>query len=1557
MPPEDIAVDATVALARSADQPGVVRKRIGQRVRVDFSQSGGKASTWVDAKDLVPTSAAPGSDDESVDGSESSPPTTSRRGGGSPVPVPLTERFEGKLGRKKLELEVVGMGLQTFDTKGKPVDKWIFQNMLSWEPTDKGFDLTLANNEVLSFSCERGEQLCQAMREKATVLAEEHALRQTGQKKLDLAGFLDTKGYAAYTLRVKEAMHNTGITEVDKMVGMLQDMTLSELDDFIQSCKITRSTPPPPPPPPPPPSGDSGDDEDPSPPTLPNAEDPDLSSRDKPAETFDVPESDQKFDAKWRRKQVKVQASGMSLQVYGKNDQPVANYLYQQCASWGPTAKGFHVQHIPDKNGFAMIEFTCAQGQEVCDLMTKKAQEMMLAMKEQKAAAKRLQKKQRKRHKEEATGRTTEKADKKGEAKPTKALSQNPEPEPELTEDHNKEAAEITEQEEEQRELQDSSSSTGSVLQTPESQIAEQTVHSKPHVKVRSLVSENPASPMLATVDMLESALMSDDEDRLSVAGATVPLVDDDVDDDEFEPLGPQKVNLSEEAVLVEGRQELADSRAADPARKRSTVAAAESEAIPPSPITTAEPSKLLDRHDSDPGSSVVSKVAEKPSVPGPSLAAGELSVNSSSPWLSFLDDEGDEYWYNETTHETVWTEPSEGVRLRHRHDGSPITAAAAAEAGAVALKPAPVVSSRLGHAGSSKFLISHDEKQVYREEEGLTVQQLRHQIAQLKASHNDKIKSIEHRLELAETTKRRELADADVRCQSLVQQANQERARRQELQRALTARRDDETGIKAAEAECDANCAFLAQLELYISRVQTDHSSLVQNASTTVFHLTERLRETEEALEQAQCDALEVAAAHQRLAEIHHLQSQSAMVETALPDAPSMVSCDSQTEPVKLASDVASRAVEALKSQCAQEVTWQRDRAELAERRVAELEEQVHSLEMAAFATDVQHKTRDRAKAYELAEAHEVIAALSKDMSVASQAANHTQRTGSTAHVHNTSLKLVTEQLQRVETDLQEARAGRRELESQLAAASKQAIELQAEMQEDASLQQEALVWAERILEIFIDVIPFNDENQLESDAFISAEKELGDQAEQELQAMRLKFQQLMRAESGFETIPEPESEPYPNVEMLPKSVLEQKLADLQHESERQLSEMASELRNSHEAELKARETAHALRESEAAAVQAKLTRLRDEAVARYDSAVQRAHSAEELVVPYQHQLRRLTAEAEAACMRASEAERVQQTQEAEAHKIHARLMQMVECAEEERAKLETERQTEGKALLELQARYQALESDASKIAIKCEFVESELARDRLELQRLRDEQAQWQSSMALAERTITEYQNQLESLHSHREKDATVRHRQSSLTERAPDEVQLANAGVGQTHTAFEHTKTDATCRRVELAATASKWQARPQKSYSSIEPLEQMRLRLREMEQRARTNRSTTSSPTSKAVEVSAQYDIDSGTWHYHRAAETSPSPRFGSTNRPPPLSPPMADTHINAATERAGRETHRTVYPPGSNALGGSEARAQATLSKLTQKLSRVQSDLDEVAGGMLASPMT
>ena len=50
---------------------------------------------------------------------------------------------------------------------------------------------------------------------------------------------------------------------------------------------------------------------------------------------MDLPQPDEKFEAKWKRKLVYVSATGMSLQVYDrKSEKPLANYTYQKCQAW-----------------------------------------------------------------------------------------------------------------------------------------------------------------------------------------------------------------------------------------------------------------------------------------------------------------------------------------------------------------------------------------------------------------------------------------------------------------------------------------------------------------------------------------------------------------------------------------------------------------------------------------------------------------------------------------------------------------------------------------------------------------------------------------------------------------------------------------------------------------------------------------------------------------------------------------------------------------------------------------------------------------------------------------------------------------------------------------------------------------------------------------------------------------------------------------------------------------------------------------------------------------------
>jgi hypothetical protein len=362
MDPDDIVEKMAVALAAKPSEVGVVLKRQGMRVRVDFSQSGGKKSAWVTAKDLVAAGGGGSGSDDEVE-------TGVRARSASPVPVPLTERYEAKLGRSKVELEVMGIGLQTFNKRGKPEEKFLYQNLSSWEPSDKGCVITMATGDHRSFAMSGASatQVCAAMTEKATELSKvqlNNPIRRgfSVDEGPDFGGFLESKGHGAFTLRVKDAMANTGIVDPGEMVELLRDMNESELADFVQACANT--TPPsvgvgtnsdeePPPPPPPEEDSDSEHDEQrASSPSFPAEGALKRSienlvparSDDEEENMHDVPmdfQMDEKFEAKWKRKAVYVSATGMSLQVSDrKTEKPLENYMYQKCQTWQVSKKG-----------------------------------------------------------------------------------------------------------------------------------------------------------------------------------------------------------------------------------------------------------------------------------------------------------------------------------------------------------------------------------------------------------------------------------------------------------------------------------------------------------------------------------------------------------------------------------------------------------------------------------------------------------------------------------------------------------------------------------------------------------------------------------------------------------------------------------------------------------------------------------------------------------------------------------------------------------------------------------------------------------------------------------------------------------------------------------------------------------------------------------------------------------------------------------------------------------------------------------------------------------------
>eukprot|EP01048_Picozoa_sp_COSAG05_P031277 COSAG05_NODE_11338_length_518_cov_0.947494_2_plen_155_part_01 len=107
--------------------------------------------------------------------------------GGASMPMPSLptdeKRFDARLNGKKVQLQLGGMGLQVFDRNGKP-ETHMYQSLLSWEETDKGFRLTVEDGKTLNFATADGdgEAICMAMKEKAQELAE--AKRADKSKKL-----------------------------------------------------------------------------------------------------------------------------------------------------------------------------------------------------------------------------------------------------------------------------------------------------------------------------------------------------------------------------------------------------------------------------------------------------------------------------------------------------------------------------------------------------------------------------------------------------------------------------------------------------------------------------------------------------------------------------------------------------------------------------------------------------------------------------------------------------------------------------------------------------------------------------------------------------------------------------------------------------------------------------------------------------------------------------------------------------------------------------------------------------------------------------------------------------------------------------------------------------------------------------------------------------------------------------------------------------------------------------------------------------------------------------
>ena len=83
------------------------------------------------------------------------------------------------------------------------------------------------------------------------------------------------------------------------------------------------------------------------------------------------------YDAKLRKKDVKVEVGSMGLQVWPKKGSVPTTYLYQTLLSWEVVEPGFDIVEAGG-NG---LSFVCPanHAEEICDGMTARAQELAQA--------------------------------------------------------------------------------------------------------------------------------------------------------------------------------------------------------------------------------------------------------------------------------------------------------------------------------------------------------------------------------------------------------------------------------------------------------------------------------------------------------------------------------------------------------------------------------------------------------------------------------------------------------------------------------------------------------------------------------------------------------------------------------------------------------------------------------------------------------------------------------------------------------------------------------------------------------------------------------------------------------------------------------------------------------------------------------------------------------------------------------------------------------------------------------------------------------------------------
>ena len=141
-------------------------------------------------------------------------------------PMPERQVWQAKRGRKKVELEVGGMGLSV-SAGGKHLDNYLYMSLGGWGEAEGLLQLDLAEGKVVKFTAPEAEEIAEAMTAAARVLAKAKKTEApTGKIKLESA---EAKAPAA---AAEDAADAPVLPEVGDKLRCLKTTTIREASEM-----------------------------------------------------------------------------------------------------------------------------------------------------------------------------------------------------------------------------------------------------------------------------------------------------------------------------------------------------------------------------------------------------------------------------------------------------------------------------------------------------------------------------------------------------------------------------------------------------------------------------------------------------------------------------------------------------------------------------------------------------------------------------------------------------------------------------------------------------------------------------------------------------------------------------------------------------------------------------------------------------------------------------------------------------------------------------------------------------------------------------------------------------------------------------------------------------------------------------------------------------------------------------------------------------------------------------------------------------------------------------